>query len=281
MKIDEKTKTIIIQNSEIRIITSENDEDDFICLTDIANKFANLKLIEKWLSIKNTIEFLGIWEQIHNPDFKTPEFGGIKNSAGSNNFLMSVKKWTTLTNAIGIRAKAGKYNSGTWAHKDIAMHFCSWISPEFQLYLIKEFQKLKKDELERKNQIKEWNDYRWLTKVNYKPMTDAIKDNLIVPYNVSSGDARFIYGRENNMIYEIVLGRKSNGENLRDVATTEQLVIINNLQNSNREMIKEKIPEQERRRKLLKQKEELEKSLGNSLSRNNQKGLESILVKKK
>lgn len=279
--MDKETKKITIQGSEIRIITSENDENDFICLTDIANKFGNLKLIEKWLSIKNTVEFLGIWEQIHNQDFKTPEFGEIKNVAGSNNFIMSVKKWTTLTNAIGIKARAGKYNSGTWANKDIAMHFCSWISPEFQLYLIEEFQRLKKDELERRNQIKEWNDCRWLTKVNYKPMTDAIKDTLIIPYNVSRDDANFIYAKENNMIYEIVFGRKSNGENLRDIATTEQLVIINNLQNSNREMIRDKIPEQKRRMKLLKQKEELEKSFGNRLSKNNQAGLESVLLKKK
>src|SRR3990172_11868269 len=134
-----KSKTINVKGTEISII--QKGKDDFISLTDMVKGFEDgLVLIEKWLRNKNTIEFIGIWEEINNPDFNSPEFGGIKNEAGLNRFTLSVKKWIDRTNAIGIIAKTGRYGSGTYAHKDIAFEFGSWLSPEFKLYLIKEFQ---------------------------------------------------------------------------------------------------------------------------------------------
>src|SRR3990172_13439358 len=143
-----KSKTINVKGTEISII--QKGKDDFISLTDMVKNFEDgLSLIEKWLRNKNTIEFIGIWEQIYNPDFNSLEFEGIKNEAGLNRFTLSAKKWIQKTNAIGIVAKTGRFHSGTFAHKDIAFEFGSWISPEFKLYLIKEFQRLKVEENER------------------------------------------------------------------------------------------------------------------------------------
>jgi len=139
-----QSNIIQIQGVNIKIINHNNDE--YICLTDIAKKFGGSKLIENWLRTKSTIEFLGVWEKINNQNFNSIEFEGIKNKAGSNKFLLSAKKWINSTNSIGIIAKTGKYNSGTYAHRNIALEFCSWLSPEFKLYLITEFERLKKEE---------------------------------------------------------------------------------------------------------------------------------------
>lgn len=160
---------IVVNETEITII--EIDEKDYISLTDMVRNIENgLALIEKWLRNKNTIEFLGIWEEIYNQNFNSPEFEGIKSSAGLNRFILSVKQWIEKTNAIGIIAKAGRYG-GTYAHKDIAFEFASWVSPQFKLYLLKEFQRLKEEE----HKYIGWNAKRELSKINYHIHTNAIK----------------------------------------------------------------------------------------------------------
>ena len=171
--MSKKNKKIDVQGSEITIISTK--EQDYISLTDMVRDIENgLVLIEKWLRNKNTIEFLGIWEEIYNPNFNSPEFEGIKNQAGLNRFALSVKQWVQKTNSIGIIAKAGRYG-GTYAHKDIAFEFASWISPKFKIFLIKEFQRLKDEE----QKLLGWDIKRNLTKINYRIHTDAIKANLL------------------------------------------------------------------------------------------------------
>ena len=162
-----------VQNTEVTVISI--DERDYISLTDMVRNIENgSALIEKWLRNKNTIEFLGIWEEMYNPNFNSPEFEGIKNEAGLNRFILSVKQWIEKTNAIGIIAKAGRYG-GTYAHKDLAFEFASWVSPQFKLYLLREFQRLKEEE----QKLLGWSAKRELAKINYRIHTDAIKQNLI------------------------------------------------------------------------------------------------------
>ncbi len=247
---------IIVQEQIITII-----EDDYISLTDMVKNIENgLVLIEKWLRNKNTIEFLGIWEEIYNADFNSPEFEGIKNEAGLNRFSLSVKMWINKTNEIGILAKAGRYG-GTYAHKDIALckygfrklhEFASWISPKFKLYLIKEFQRLKNDEIEK--QKIGWDIKRTLVKMNYHIHTDAIKNNLIPP-NIAKSKIQFIYATEADLLNVALFGLtakewseqnpKLEG-NMRDYATTEQLVVLANLESLNAEFIKQNLPFEER-----------------------------------
>ncbi len=177
---------IIVQNTEISIINI--NEKDYISLTDMVRNIENgLALIEKWLRNKNTIEFLGIWESMYNPGFNSPEFEGIKNSAGLNRFILSVKQWVEKTHSRGIIAKAGRYG-GTYAHKDIAFEFAAWVSPQFKLYLIQEFERLKADEQKQLG----WTAKRELSKINYRIHTDAIKSNLI-PAEVTAAQASIIY----------------------------------------------------------------------------------------
>ena len=177
---------IKVQDTEITVI--QNNESDYICLTDMVKNIENgLALIEKWLRNKNTVEFLGIWEEMYNSNFNSPEFEGIKNEAGLNRFILSVKQWIDKTNAIGIIAKAGRYG-GTYAHKDIAFEFASWVSPPFKLYLLREFQRLKEEE---QKQIG-WSAKRELSKINYHIHTDAIKRNLI-PQMLTPKQANIIY----------------------------------------------------------------------------------------
>lgn len=160
-------------------------------------------VIIKWLSLKSTIEYLGEWEALYNPDFNYTEFGTIKNAAGSNKFVLSVKNWLEITNAIGITAKAGRYG-GTYAHKDIAFHFGMWISPKFQLLLVKEYQRLKEDENNRHNL--EWNFQRTLAKVNYHIHTDAIKENLI-PEEITRNQAAIIHANEADVLNMALFGK--------------------------------------------------------------------------
>ena len=167
-----KTKKISISGSEITIVSQA--KDDYISLTDMAKSQLQEVVIIKWLSLKSTIEYLGEWEALHNPHFKYTEFGTIKNEAGSNNYVLSVKNWIEATNAIGLTAKAGRYG-GTYGHKDIAFHFGMWISPKFQLLLVKEYQRLKEDESDRLKL--EWNFQRTLAKVNYKIHTELSRKN--------------------------------------------------------------------------------------------------------
>ena len=163
---------ITVENTEITVL--KVNEEDYICLTDMVLTIENgLVLIEKWLRNKNTIEFLGIWEEMYNPDFNSPEFGGIRNDAGTNRFALSVRQWVEKTNAVGLVSKVGRYG-GTYAHKDIAFEFASWLSPKFKLYLLREFQRLKADEQKQLG----WSAKRELAKVNYHIHTTAISQNL-------------------------------------------------------------------------------------------------------
>ena len=238
---------IIVQNQEINII-----KEDYISLTDMVRNIENgLVLIEKWLRNKNTIEFIGIWEEIYNGDFNSPEFEGIKNEAGLNRFSLSVKMWISKTNAIGIMAKAGRYG-GTYAHKDIAFEFASWISPKFKLYLIKEFQRLKNDEIEK--QKLGWDIKRTLVKMNYHIHTDAIKNNLI-PQHISKNKIPFIYATEADLLNVALFGVTSKQwseknlkikGNMRDYTTTEQLVVMANLESLNAQLIKQNISFEDR-----------------------------------
>ena len=177
---------IKVNDTEISVISFE--EKDYISLTDMVRNIENgLALIEKWLRNKNTIEFMGIWEEMYNPSFNSPEFEGIKNEAGLNRFVMSVKQWISKTNAIGIVAKSGRYG-GTFAHKDLAFEFASWVSPQFKLYLIREYQRLKDEEQKQLG----WSAKRELSKINYRIHTDAIKRNII-PEEVTPQQASIIY----------------------------------------------------------------------------------------
>ena len=243
-----KHKKIDVQGSEITMISTK--EQDYISLTDMVRDIDNgLVLIEKWLRNKNTIEFIGIWEELYNPDFNSPEFEGIKNQAGLNRFALSVKQWVQKTGSIGIVAKAGRYG-GTYAHKDIAFEFASWVSPKFKIFLIKEFQRLKD------NEVKEldWDIKRNLTKINYRIHTDAIKENLI-PKSLKKGQIYFVYATEADVLNIALFGKtakqwrdenpKEKG-NIRDYANVSQLVCLANLESLNAHFIGQELPQPER-----------------------------------
>src|SRR5690554_773399 len=217
-----KNKKITIEGAEITVLSQ--DANDYISLTDMARSQMQDVVIIKWLSLKSTIEYLGEWESLYNPDFNYTEFGTIKNAAGSNNFVLSVKQWIESTQAIGITAKAGRYG-GTYAHKDIAFQFGMWISPKFQLLLVKEYQRLKDDE---NNRLKlDWNLQRTLAKVNYNIHTDAIKERMI-PEKLSTKQTSFVYASEADLL-NMALFSKTAAEwraenpdvkgNIRDQAT--------------------------------------------------------------
>jgi len=208
-------------------------------------------VIIKWLTLKSTIEYIGEWEALYNPDFNYTEFGTIKNSAGSNNFVLSVKNWIEATNAIGITAKAGRYG-GTYAHKDIAFHFGMWISPKFQLLLVKEYQRLKEDENDRLKL--EWNLQRTLAKVNYHIHTNAIKENLI-PNEITKQQASFVYANEADLLNVALFGitakewRDNNADkngNIRDYATLEQLVVLSDMESINALLIGQDLTQSDR-----------------------------------
>ena len=234
----------------------QHKEDDYISLTDMVKNIENgLALIEKWLRNKNTIEFLGIWEEIYNPDFNSPEFEGIKNQAGLNRFVLSVKQWVEKTNSMGIIAKAGRYG-GTYAHKDIAFEFASWISPQFKLYLIKEFQRLKDEERKQLG----WDIRRNLAKINYRIHTDAIKENLIPP-ELTKAQINMIYATEAEILNMALFGTTSSDwrdknpgkkGNIRDHADISQLVCLSNLENLNALFINDGLSQKERLLKLNK-----------------------------
>lgn len=204
----EKKSTIQVQGTAINIVSHK--EDDFISLTDMANKFGGDDLIYNWMRNRNTVEFLGIWEQIHNPNFKGVEFDTFRKEAGLNSFRLTPKKWVEATNAIGIQSRAGRYGGGTYAHKDLAFEFGSWLSPEFKMYLIKEFQRLKEDENRRLSL--EWNLNRALSKLNYRIHTDAIKENIIPP-DITKEQQQIIYASEADVLNVAMFGKQhSNGE---------------------------------------------------------------------
>ncbi len=241
-----KNKKIEIDGKEISIISNE-----YISLTDMAKSQMQEAIIIKWLSLKSTIEYVGEWESLYNSDFNYTEFGIIKNAAGSNNFVLSVKQWIEHTQAIGITAKAGRYG-GTYAHKDIAFHFGMWISPKFQLLLVKEYQRLKEEESNR-NQL-EWNIQRTLAKVNYRIHTDAIKENLI-PKEITRQQITLIYANEADLLNVALFGmtakewREINSDskgNIRDEASIEQLVVLSNMESINALLIQQDLPQNER-----------------------------------
>lgn len=242
-------KTIRIDESEISVISREHE--DYISLTDIAKSQMQEAIIIKWLSLKSTIEYLGEWEALYNPDFNYTEFGTIKNNAGSNNFVLSVKQWIELTGAIGLSAKAGRYG-GTFGHKDVAFHFGMWISPKFQLLLVREYQRLKTDENDRLKL--DWSLQRTLSKVNYQIHTDAIKENLI-PSKLSNQQISLVYANEADLLNMALFGKTAkqwridNPEakgNIRDEANLEQLVVLTNLESINAMLIKQKLNQPER-----------------------------------
>jgi hypothetical protein len=239
-----------VQGTEITIISDSRNE--YISLTDMTSSFKEGSgLIGKWISNKNTLEYLGIWEKIKNPDFNYPEFGVIESEAGTNRFIMSAGQWTDRTKAIGILVKAGRFG-GTYAHKDIAFHFAMWLSPEFQIFLINEFQRLKDDE---SNRLKsEWNLQRTLSKINYRIHTDAIKDQII-PQLITNEQAMLVYANEADMLNVALFGktakqwREENSDlkgNVRDYATLEQLVVLSNMESINALLIRQGLTQSER-----------------------------------
>ena len=248
--------TIEVQGTAVSILSEK--KEDYICLTDIAryrNPDGIDDLIRNWLRNRNTIEFLGIWEQLYNPDFNPVEFDGIKMQAGLNSFTLTPKQWLERTNAIGLISKAGRYG-GTYAHKDIAFEFASWISVEFKIYLIKEFQRLKDDESHRLSLA--WNLNRTLSKLNYRIHTDAIQSNLIPP-EITPAQAAITYASEADILNIALFGqtakqwRDANPEldgNMRDHATIEQLLVLANLESLNAELIHMQLPPADRLAKL-------------------------------
>ncbi len=253
-----KSKTIKVLGRKINIITTGR-QDDFISLTDIArhkNEGATGLVISHWLSTKFTLEFMGLWEQIHNPDFNVTEFGNIKNDAGSNGFVLSAKKWIDRTGAKGLISRTGRFGGGTFAHKDIAFEFASWISPGFKLYLIKEFQRLKEEENDRLKL--EWNLQRTISKINYHIHTDAIKENLI-PKELTRQEVNFIYASEADLLNMALFGTTAKHwkelnptieGNLRDHASIEQLVVLSNLESLNSVMIHQGLNQSQRLQQL-------------------------------
>jgi len=249
-------KKIITQGLQIAVI--KNNEEEYISLTDMA-KFKEREttgiVIANWLSTKYTIQFMGAWEQIYNPHFNVMEFNNIKNEAGSNGFILSSSKWIQKTNAIGIRSSAGRYG-GTYAHKDIAFEFATWLSPEFKLYLIKEFQRLKSEENERLTLG--WDVKRQLTKINYRIHTDSINENLI-PQSISKRQATIIYASEADILNAALFGKtakdwrdenKGKEGNIRDYCDVTQLVVLSNLEGINAELIRQSLSQSERLIKL-------------------------------
>lgn len=237
--------TLIVQDTVVAF--TRVAQGDFISLTDIAkvkNSTEAKDVVKNWLRSRSTIEFLGLWEKINNPQFKGVEFDAFKLEAGTNSFTLSPTKWIEATGAIGIKTTVGR-TGGTFAHKDIAFEFASWISAEFKLYLIKEFQRLKDDE--NKSRALEWNLTRSLTKINYRIHTDAIAQNII-PQSISAAHAALIYASEADVLNVALFGltakqwRDNNsgkGGNLRDHAAVEQLVVLSNLESLNAELIRQ------------------------------------------
>ncbi len=242
---------IKVQNVEITVVTY--NDNDYISLTDMARSQMQEHIIFRWLSLKSTLEYIGEWEMLYNPHFNCTEFGTIKNMAGSNNFVLSVKTWIERTGATGIVSKAGRYG-GTYAHRDIAYHFGMWISPRFQLLLVKEYQRLKTEEQAQLG----WTAKRELSKINYRIHTDAIKQNLI-PVEVTVQQASIIYANEADVLNVAMFGvtakiwREQNPElkgNIRDYATINELICLSNMENLNAVFIDQGISQSERLIKL-------------------------------
>ena len=247
-----KKETINVQGTEIVLLSHR--KDDYISLTDMA-KFKNAEatglVIAHLLSTRYTVDFLGIWERVNNPNFNVTEFGNIRSETGTNGFILSSKQWIEKTNAIGIIAKPGRYG-GTFAHKDIAFEFASWLSPEFKYLLIIEYQRLKEDENRRLSL--EWNLQRTLSKINYRIHTDAIKEQII-PNIVTKEQITYTYAEEADLLNVALFGmtakqwRDTNPDlkgNIRDYATLEQLVVLSNMESINALLIRQQLMQSQR-----------------------------------
>ncbi|MDR2917697.1 MAG: KilA-N domain-containing protein [Tannerella sp.] len=242
---------ITVKDTEVTII--QVDQDDYLCLTDMIKAKDGDFFVADWLRNRNTMEYIGIWEQVFNPTFNYGEFAIIKSQAGLNSFKISVKEFAARTNAIGLQARAGRYG-GTYAHKDIAFEFAMWISPEFKIYIVKEFQRLKEQE---QQQIG-WSAKRELAKINYHIHTDAIKQNLI-PIKLTPQQINIIYANEADVLNVALFGitakqwREENPNlkgNIRDYATINELICLSNMENLNAVFINEGLPQKERLIKL-------------------------------
>lgn len=242
---------ITVQNTEVSVI--KVDGEDYICLTDMLRAKDGDFFITDWLRNRNTLEYIDIWEKVYNPDFNYGEFATIRNQSGLNSFKISVKEFVARTNAISVQAKAGRYG-GTYAHKDIAFEFAMWISPEFKIYIVKEFQRLKTEE----QHLLGWSAKRELSKINYRIHTDAIKQNLI-PVEVTPKQASIIYANEADVLNVAMFGmtakqwREANPDlkgNIRDYATINELICLSNMENINAVFIEQGISQGERLMKL-------------------------------
>ena len=272
----------IIKVQGVDIVLFEKKDEDYISLTDMVRNIDNwLSLIEKWMRNKNTIEFLGVWEEVNNPDFNSPEFEGIKNEAWSNRFVLSVKQWIEKTNGIWIVAKSWRYG-GTYAHKDIAFEFASWISPQFKYYLIKEFQRLKEEENEKKSLW--WDTKRTIAKMNYQIQTDAIQSHLLP--TLPDFSKKYAYANEADILNLIIWWKTAklwvdeNPElakswNMRDYSNVIDLVILANLENFNAEFMKQWISREERILKMTEIAKTQKQALLKTYNAKNIKKLES------
>ena len=244
---------VTVKDTEITVVKIK--DEDYLCLTDMLKAKDGDFFITDWLRNRNTLEYIGIWEKVYNLNFNYGEFAIIKSQAGLNSFKISVKEFVEKTNAISIQAKAGRYG-GTYAHKDIAFEFAMWISPEFKIYIVKEFQRLKEEE----QKLLGWSAKRELAKINYRIHTDAIKQNLIPP-ELSPAQKSFVYADEADMLNVAMFGmtakqwREANQElkgNIRDYATINQLICLSNMENLNAVFINDGLPQTERLEKLNK-----------------------------
>lgn len=260
-------ETIIAKGTEIAVI-SGGDDNDYISLTDIARYKSDdpTATIQNWLRNKDTIEFLGLWEQLNNPNFKHLEFEVFRNAAGANAFTLAAKKWIESTNAVGIVSKSGRYG-GTFAHKDIAFEFASWISAEFKLYIIKDYQRLKADENSRLSLG--WNLNRTLAKINYRIHTDAIKDVLIPP-DVTPQKQNITYVNEADLLNVALFGMTAKEwrhaypdakVNIRDEASLQQLIVLSNMESLNADFIRQGLSQKERLLRLNASAKQMMKSL--------------------
>lgn len=242
---------ITVKDTEVNVMKVNGE--DYICLTDMMRAKDGDFFITDWLRNRNTLEFIGIWEKVYNPNFNYGEFATIRNQAGLNSFKISVKEFVARTNAVSLQAKAGRYG-GTYAHKDIAFEFAMWISPEFKVYIVKEFQRLKEEE----QRLIGWSAKRELSKINYRIHTDAIKHNLI-PAEITKAQASIIYANEADVLNVAMFGmtakqwREANPDlkgNIRDYASINELICLSNMENLNALFIEQGMPQSERLVKL-------------------------------
>lgn len=248
-----RNRSIVVQGTVVTV--AARNEHDYISLTDMLRAKEGDFFIADWLRNRNTVEFLGVWERVHNPNFNYGEFATIRSQAGLNSYRISVKDWVEKTGAVGLRASAGRYG-GTYAHPDIAFEFAMWISPEFKVYLVQEFRRLKTEEASRES--REWSLQRVLAKVNYRIHTDAIQEHLIPPA-LTKSQISFVYASEADLLNVALFGktaadwRSENPKlqgNMRDHATLEQLVVLSNIESLNSVLIHQGLPAAERLQQL-------------------------------